>query len=222
MTSCSFIRRPFLTVSILLSLIYLIVPVVTIQIIPTDNPQPYIYEVEILEKLDEPLDGKLEYYRVTTVQGTSPDQVFVSVIDKAYTKGSGAVMLKVDQRVWMQGDLMTPEVYYGEQYLFFGLPQIYVSQLKPGLLWPDQVSELTLLYGSPATSLLAPFSTVLILFRGLNAITLTVFMFKSLLLAASGYLTLRYRGNEEQVIMILCLYCVLAMFSTIPIMGELY
>ena len=44
---------------------------------------------------------------------------------------------------------MTPDVYYGEQYLFFGRPQLYVSQVKTTLLWPSQIHRLEELYLSP-------------------------------------------------------------------------
>jgi len=222
MASCPFIRRPFLTVATILTLAYLLIPVITIIVIPTDTPQPYVYEAEITEKLGETLGGKLRYYRVSTLQGTALDSVFVAAIDEDYTRGVVAVNLADEERVWMQGDVMTPEVYYGDQYLFFGLPQVYVRQLKPGPLWPDQVSELPLLYGSPATTLLAPVATVIALLEGVPGLVLAVYVFKSALLAASGYYMLKNRSNEEQVILVFGVYCVLAMISTIPILGDLY
>ena len=222
MASCPFIRHPFLTVATILTLAYLLIPVITIIIIPTDTPQPYMYEAEIIEKLGETMGGKLRYYHVSTIQGTSLDTEFVAAIDEDYTRGAVAVSLADGETVWMQGDIMTPEIFYGDQYLFFGLPQVYVRQLKPGLLWPDQVSELPLLYGSPATTLLAPVSTVIALLEGVPGLVLAVYSFKSVLLAASGYYMLKYRSNEQQVILVFGVYCVLAMVSSIPILGELY
>ena len=44
---------------------------------------------------------------------------------------------------------MTPDVFYGDQYLFFGYQQLYVSQVKSTLLWPSQIDRLKTLYLSP-------------------------------------------------------------------------
>ena len=197
MASCPFIRHPFLTVATILTLAYLLIPVITIIIIPTDTPQPYMYEAEIIEKLGETMGGKLRYYHVSTIQGTSLDTEFVAAIDEDYTRGAVAVSLADGEKVWMQGDIMTPEIFYGDQYL-------------------------PLLYGSPATTLLAPVSTVIALLEGVPGLVLAVYAFKSVLLAASGYYMLKYRSNEQQVILVFGVYCVLAMVSSIPILGELY
>ena len=117
---------------------------------------------------------------------------------------------------------MKPEEYYGDQYLFYEKTQILVSQVRTGWLWPDQVSGLTILYGSPATSLLAPL-ILLINFSGdVPILSLRILGFKSILIAVAVYFMDRCRKKVGYRTMIVIGYCILAILSTAITLGDLY
>jgi len=98
------------------------------------------------------------------LDGRAPGERFVATIDHGYTAGveTGAALDGEESPVspaipresfWLQGTLMDRLTYYGEQYLFFGYPQLYVSQVKNGFLWPSQVERLKRLYRAPLATL---------------------------------------------------------------------
>lgn len=221
MASCPVIRFTRSHAVLILIGVCLSLPVFVVLVYPTDNPQSYVFEVRVTEKLGETLEGKLRFYRVERIQGNTPAEIFVVTIDDPYTRG-GQSPDYTGSSIWMMGSLMTPEVYFGEQYLFFDQPQLYISQVRTGWLWPDQVSGLTMLYDSPATSLLAPL-ILLMSFNGeVSALSLYVLGFKTILIAVSAYLIDRCRKKEGYRTMIVIVYCILSILSTAIILGEPY
>ena len=221
MASCPVLRftksyAVFILIAVCFSL-----PILVVLVYPTDSPQPYVFEARVIEKLGESLEGKLRFYMVERIQGSTPAEIFVITIDDPYTRG-GQSPDYLGSYIWMMGDNMTREVYYGEQYLFFGLPQLYISQVRTGWLWPDQVIGLTILYGSPATSLFAPISLLMSLNGEVTVLGLSVLGFKTILIAVTAYLMDRGRKKEGYRTMIILVYCILSILSTAVILGELY
>ena len=221
MASCPVMRFTRNYAVLIMIGICLSLPVFVVLVYPTDNPQPYVFEVRVMEKLGETLEGKLRFYEVERIQGSTPAEIFVVTIDDPYTRG-GQSPDYVGSSIWMMGEIMTSEVYFGEQYLFFDLPQLYVTQVRTGWLWPDQVSGLTMLYGSPATSLLAPLILVMSFNGEVSVLSLSVLGFKSILIAVSAYLIDRCRKKEGYRTMIVIVYCMLSILSTAVILGDLY
>ena len=208
-------------VALILISFCLSLPILVVLVYPTDSPQPYVFEARITEKLGESLEGKLRFYKVERIQGDTPDELLVVTIDDPYTRG-GQSPEYLGSYIWMMGDNMTREVYYEEQYLFFDLPQLYISQVRTGWLWPDQVTGLTILYSSPATTLFAPISLLMSLSGETTALNLSVLGFKSVLIAVTAYLTDRCRKKEGYRTIIILVYCILSIVSTAIILGELY
>jgi hypothetical protein len=210
-------------VIVVLLLAVMVVPVGIVQVIPTDSPQPYVFQARIRQKLDETLQGQLQYFLVDRISGEAPAAEFVVLIDQAYSRGYTNVKFEVDQEFWGQGSLMTPEVFYGEQYLFFEHPQIYVSQIKGSLLWPDQVTELKILYLAPLTSILAPLYMVRYPF--MEEFTLTNYLtilVQTLVLAATIVLIIKKRENPEAIVTILLAYALVTIIVIIPMLTDLY
>ena len=72
-------------------------------------------------------------------------------LDHGYTAGIGSAAASSAESpgthplggpFWLHGTLMDRETYFGEQYLFFGYPQLYVDQVKAGLFWPSQLKRM--------------------------------------------------------------------------------
>lgn len=219
----------FITKLKLLAVIFLLIPILilpflVIQFVQTDSPQPYVFKAKIIEKLDETLNGKLQYFSVEHIEGNSPNITFVIAVDKAYSRGLSNIVLENDGELWMQGSLMTREVFYGEQYLFFDLPQIYVRQIKDKGFWPDQITELKILYISPFSSLLIPLLLLSCIFiqgcaletNFLNLIGKTILVFVAV------FLLVKYRKRSWSIVLIFLIYALLAMMLTIPVLTELY
>ncbi len=144
------------TLCLALVLAAALIPLVAVQVIPTDSPEPYLFKARFEDHLGTSSNESLSYHEVSVLQGKAPTTTIVVALDRNYTRGLSPDITSTGTESWMQGSLMTREVYYGEQYLFFGPPQIYVRQLKSGVLWPDQATELRILYVSPVTTVLAP------------------------------------------------------------------
>jgi len=118
---------------------------------------------------------------------------------------------------------MTPEQFPGEQYLFFGRPQIYVRQIKGALLWPDQVTELKILYLAPITRLLAPGYVVLYPFmEEFTLINYITFLVQTLVIAITIVLIIKKRENPEDIVTILLAYALVTMIVTVPMLPDLY
>jgi hypothetical protein len=215
--------RNFKVVATILIVMLLVFPLLIVQVFPTDSPQPYIFKAEIIQKLDETMQGKLRYFLVEKLEGSSPADDFVVTIDEPYTRGGYLVELEGSQQIWMQGDLMTQDVFYGEQYLFFGYDQLYISQIKTGALWPDQITELKILYLSPFTAFTSlmgifwyPFSEEYSLRNYLAMIA------HAMLIVTLIILSIKTRARKRSLTLIILTYSVLVMAATIPMLYDLY
>jgi hypothetical protein len=198
-------------------------PLLVVQIIPTDSPQPYVFQARFNGLLGETMNGKLRYYMVGHVDGISPSPDFVVTVDLDYSRGASAERIGEGRELWMQGSLMTPEIYYGEQYLFFDLPQLYISQIKNGVLWPDQLTELRLLYLSPVNSLLSPLQLPLYAFtEEFSLMGLLVLLGKTALMVSTGYLAYKRRHERRFLIKIIFAYMLLAIIITVLVLTDLY
>jgi len=207
----------------LLILAIVILPLVVVQVIPTDNPEPYIFKFQISNKLDETLNGKLQYYLVERLEGTTPATEFVVCIDRAYTRGFSNVRLNKSLQYWGQGSLMNPVDYPGDKYLFFDRPQIYIRQLKGTIFWPDQVTELKLLYQAPITRLITP--VFVVLFPFMEEFTLRSYIsviVQTVVIVATIVLLIINRDEKENLVMIVLVYTLLTMVVTIPVLTDLY
>jgi len=215
--------RNFKMISVMLLVVFLVFPLLVVQVAPTDNPQPYIFKAEIVQKLDETMQGKLRYFLVEKLEGSSPTAEFVVTIDRPYTRGGYLIELEKNQQIWMQGNLMTRDKFYGEQYLFFGYHQLYISQIKSGVLWPDQVTEMKILYLSPFTAFTSlagifwyPFSEEYSLSNYLAMIA------QAMLIIILVILSIKTRARKRSLILIILTYSVFAMVATIPMLYNLY
>jgi hypothetical protein len=203
--------------------VILLFPLLVVQIIPTDSPEPYIFQARFNEFLGETMDGKLRYYMVGHIDGNSPSPEFVVAVDLDYSRGASAEKIGEGRELWMQGSIMTPEIYYGEQYVFFDLPQLYVRQIKNGVLWPDQLTELRILYLSPFNSLLSPIFLPLYPFtEEFSLMGLLVLAGKTALVVSIGYLAFKRRNDRRFLIKIVLTYSLLAIALTVPVLTDLY
>jgi len=207
----------------LLLLAIIILPLVVVHVIPTDNPEPYVFKFQIRQKLDETLNGKLQYFLVERLEGTAPATEFVVCIDRTYTRGFSNVRLNKSQQYWGQGSLMTPANYPGEEYLFFNQPQIYIRQLKGTLFWPDQITELKLLYQAPITRLITP--VFVVLFPFMEEFTLRSYLSiiaQTVVIVATIVLLIKKRDEKENIVIILLIYTLFTMVVTILVLTDLY
>ncbi len=211
------------TLCLALALAAAIVPLVAVRVIPTDSPEPYLFKARFEDHLGTSSNESLRYHEVKVLQGEAPATTIVVALDRNYTRGLSRGITSTGTESWMQGSLMTREVYYGEQYLFFGPPQIYVRQLKSGILWPDQATELRILYLSPLTTILAPIELPLLLrSESLSARTAGTLLARCALLIATIIFVVRRRHEIEPVLPGLLAYAVAAMLLTLPVLSHLY
>lgn len=215
--------RSFKVIATTLIIVFLILPALVVQVVPTDSPQQYIFKAEIVKKIGETMQGKLSYFLAEKLEGSPPTIEFVVTIDRSYTRGGHLEDLENKHRVWMQGNLMKPDVFYGEQYLFFGYDQLYISQIKAGLLWPDQITELKILYISPFiafTSLVKIFSYHFSEEYSLK--NYLAIIAQSILIVTLIILSIKARVSKRNLALILLTYSVLAVVTTIPMLYDLY
>ncbi|HLA80260.1 MAG TPA: hypothetical protein VJP78_01335, partial [Thermoleophilia bacterium] len=137
---------------------FIVLPFIVMGASPGLDHDAFATMAKVDSRLAETLNGKLEFFLVSRRDGRAPADRFVLTIDHGYTAGIGSAPGSADnpglirgELVWLQGSLMDRETYFGEQYLFFGYPQLYVSQVKSGLLWPSQLERLGRMYLSPVT-----------------------------------------------------------------------
>jgi hypothetical protein len=211
------------TILIILVVLFLALPFLIVHFTPATSPEPYVFRAHILEKLRETLQGKLGYFLVEGLEGSSPAAMFVVTIDSAYTRGSSRLDPEKDRQVWMQGSVMTPDVFYGEHYLFFGYPQLYISQVKTGALWPTQIIELRILYLSPLTA----FLSLVYIFRYpfMEEFSLNhyfVMIAQSVLIVAMIVFLLKRHQTGQRLALVLLAYSIIAMLTTIPMLPDLY
>lgn len=215
--------RPISRKSIILgvSLVVLIVPLIIIQVIPTDNPQSYVFKVRISSKLDETANGHHQYFFVEWLDGDEMAPAFVVLIDSAYTRGRFNVVLERNQEFWGQGNLIKPGE--GLDLPYMSMPQYYVRQIKGSILWPDQGTELKLLYLAPILRLTDPPFVVLFPFMEEFTIrTYLVLIVQTIVIITTGYLLVKNRHKTGNQILIMLVYILLTMVLTIPRLTDLY
>jgi len=200
-----------------------LIPLIIVQVMPTDSPEPYLFEARFQDHLGTSSNESLTYHEVSVLQGEAPASTVVVALDRNYTRGFSTDITSTGAESWLQGSLMTREVYYGEQYLFFGPPQIYVRQVKTGILWPDQATELRIMYLSPVTTILAPIQIPLLLRSdSLSTRTIATLLARCALLLATIIFVVRRRHETALVLPGLLTYAVVAMLLTLPILTHLY
>ena len=132
-------------------------PLIIVWVSPGLDTDGFVCRAEVKTRLAETLGGKLEFLLAEALDGRPPADRFVVTLDHGYTAGiprgpaspGGSGETQPGDAFWLHGTLMDRETYYGEQYLFFGYPQLYVSQVRSGLFWPSQLRRLKDLYLAP-------------------------------------------------------------------------
>jgi len=190
---------------------------------PAHLVSEYVFEARVDERLGISTNGQLTYLAASTLNGDAPADDVVLSLDENYTRGWEPAKVDTGAAYWFEGSLMTPQVYFGEQYIFYGPPQLYLRQMKTGALWPDQQTELRMLYLSPLSTLAAPIQLPL-LFRSdsLSTRIVSVFLLRCLLLAATAFWTVRHGDNRSHLLLGLAVYALLAVALSVPILGDLY
>jgi hypothetical protein len=207
----------------ILAALLVLTPLLLVHLIPTDTIEPFVFRATVIEHLGQSTSGQLQYYRVDVLDGFAPAPVTAIALDSSYSRGFSAGEVQPGFDAWFQGSLMTPEVFYGEQYLFFGLPQVYVRQAKSGLLWPDQWSSLKVLYLSPLETLAAPLQIpFLVRSDSFTWGLLTVLLARCVLIATISVLVVRRRLRGTALAAALLAYSLAAILLTMPILGDLY
>jgi len=206
-----------------LAVVFVCLPWAIIQFIPSDAIDAYVFEARLEHELGRSSNGQLEYWQAEVQAGDAPGAAIVLAFDRSYTRGFADTSTVQGVSVWFEGGLMTPEVFYGEQYLFYGLPQVYVRQVKSGLLWPDQWTELRVLYLAPPATLAAPIQAVMLIrAEEFTAMLFAVLIARSILVVAAGWVTVSGRLRGRRLACVLLLYAILAVLLTIPVLAELY
>ncbi len=211
--------------AVLLAVLVLLLPVLVVHLIPTDTYEPFVFRAVLTEHLAQSESGKLQYFRANVVEGNAPASSIVVALDRAYTRGYRPADVAAGAAAWFQGSLMTPDIFYGEQYLFFGLPQVYTRQVKTGLLWPDQWTELRVLYLSPVETLAAPIQIPFLIHSDSFTYTImAVLVARTILVGLAVYALIRSRRSPRRgtTLTLLELYALFAMLITIPILGDLF
>jgi hypothetical protein len=208
--------------SLFLFIIIIIIPLVVVQVIPTDTPEPYLCKVKIKEDFGNSGGGKLMYYLVQNIEGASPPE-FVAALDTSYTRGLSHVSPTAGKELWIQGSLMTHDVFYGDQYLFFDYPEIYVRQIKERGLWPDQITELRIMYAAPVMNLSA-IATVWIFpfIEEFRPTTFTILIAQAAVVVAATVLLVKRRKKKGHVALVILSYVVIMILLTIPLLTDLY
>ncbi len=201
----------------------LLLPLLLVHIVPTDTVEPYVFRAQPVEYLGGSGNGYLQYYRVDVLEGAAPASSIVVALDRNYSRGYAPEELSAGRACWFQGGLMTPKVFYGEQYLFFGLQQVCVRQVKTGLLWPDQWTGMRVLYLSPLESLVAPLQIpFLVRSDSFTWRTLAILLARCVLLGTTIALVAKKKLRGERLAVALLLFAIAAMLLTMPVLGDLY
>ena len=202
---------------------YLVMPILTVGLQPRVGGEDCVARVEVVGKLNETLAGKLQYFRARSLKGRSPASEFVVTIDRDYTRRVRAALLKAGKSFWVAGGLMTREVYYGDHYLFFGMPQIYTSQIKEGLFWPTQRIEMRILYLAPVMGFLAPIAVIILPGEEeYTPLAFAVYLAKTFLIGIAVVLAVLFRRSRDVLLLIAFGYAVASMALSMPILQELY
>jgi len=215
-------RRPRGRLAALASAV-LLLPLLLVHIVPTDTVEEYVFRARPAEEMGQSSNQQLRYYRVDVLEGTAPATSIVAALDRNYSRGYTPDAVSSGSPCWFQGGLMTPEVFYGEQYLFFGLPQVYVRQVKTGALWPDQWTGMRVLYLSPLSTVAAPLQLpFLVRSDGFTWRLLAVLLLRSTLLGLLIALTVKRRIRREALPAALLMFAAASMLVTMPVLGDSY
>jgi hypothetical protein len=207
----------------MLALLVIGIPIGVVQLLPTDAPEPFVFEATVDAKVGQSVNDQLWYFDTHAVRGSYPGSDTVVAIDRSYTRGASPEEIVQGSTYWFQGGLMTPDVFYGEQYLFFGKPEVYVRQVKNGLLWPDQITELRVLYLSPLTTLATPVAIpFLVRSDPLSASVWAVLLARLALVVVLVVLVVHGARKKQGLLLPLLGYATLAMALSVPILGDLY
>ena len=190
----------------------------------------YIIHAQIREMLGETetLMTKFQYFLVEKLAGDAPATEFVVLISTGrggLTRGLSNVKLESNQEFWGHGFFMDPARYenMGDEYIFFGLPQVYLWQIKGTLLWPDQTTALKLLYQAPIARLTALYYVVA--FPLMDEFTLrhyVAFIAQTVLIVATIVLAVKKREDKWNLLLIVLAYILLTMLITSPVLPNPY
>ena len=206
-----------------MAVIAVLLPLILVQLIPASSSAPYVFRATLAQHLGQSSNEQLQFYEAQVAQGTAPADTLVVALDRNYTRGLDDTTTATGATHWFEGSLMTPEVFYGEQYLFFGMEQVYVSQVRTAHLWPNQKTELRILYLSPLTTALAPVQIPSLLQSdSLSARLMGTLLARCALLIATIIFVVRRRHDTVLVLPGLLIYAVVAMLLTLPILTDLY
>lgn len=176
----------------------------------------YAAEVGTVEHLADTQEGELQFFLVSAVAGRSPADRFVITLDRNYSAGMPAAVTPGDA-LSVEGTLMDKETYFGDQYLFFGYPQLYVSQVKTGLFWPSQISAMRTLYLAPASSVVALYAIFALTF--MEEFTIAgwlVALGGAVLVVAALVLIVLWRRRPVRIVLLVAGYMLAAVLLAIP------
>ncbi|GEM_PF-1367598 len=202
--------RLWLITGVFVSL-FALLPLGVVLLTSGPDERAYVCRVETESVLGSTLGGQLQFLPARTLDGRAPGSEFVINVDHAYTRG-------VDREVapgevlWVEGTLMDPDAYFGEQYLFFGLPQIYVSQIKTGVFWPDQRRDLVTLYGSPVSAVPALYlAWAFPLMEEFTPMAWALTLARFVLVCALVVLVVVWRRRPERLVAVVGVYVLVAL-----------
>jgi hypothetical protein len=216
---------------------YLLVPVIIAAFVTGVPDDAFACRVKVSDRLGGTLGGKLEFLLVDTLDGRSPAARFVATLDHGYTKGivggpsAGAASDDIPaseipetpaEAVFaLEGTLMNRSTFYGEQYLFFDYPQLYVSQVKTAYFWPSQIDRLERLYLSAFTAFASIYWVWVLPFTEEYSLTSWLLVIaRFVLVCAAAAATLVWRKKRHAwtpgAVWATGIYALLAVFLAVP------
>lgn len=202
--------KTYQVLAAVLVIVFAALPLFLVRVISGPDSGAIVSKVETESVLASTLNGRLQFMLVRSLEGETPANRFVITVDHSYTRGV-ATPLSSGRVLCVEGTSMDRETYFGEQYLFFGYPQLYISQIKSGVFWPTQVEDLGVLYLSPATSLLSPY--LLGAFPFMEEFEFRVWLLilaRFLLVAACVVLVVVWRKRPARLVLVAGLYALAA------------
>ncbi len=138
---------------------FVVLPLIFISLSKGMDRGAFVCRARVVSPLAETLNGELEFLLMDPVAGSPPaGGRFVVALDHGYTRGipdtadPSKQTFDVGEDFWLEGRLMDRDTFFGPQYLFFGYPELYVSQVRSGTFWPAQLDRLRTLYLAPVSS----------------------------------------------------------------------
>jgi hypothetical protein len=196
--------------------LFILLPVLIVPLVSGPEDDAFAAQVEVVEELGTTQEGKLQFSLVRLVDGPGPAEQFVVTLDVGYTQGASG-HLRPGDVLWVDGTLMDPETYFGEQYLFFGYPQLYLSQVKTGPWWPSQASDLRALYLSPVVPVTSLFLVWIFPFMEEFEIGVWLRMIARVAVVVGAViLAVRWRKRPARLVAVIGTYLVVAVLLTLP------